>query len=304
MVAVGSVVISVDAELGWGFHDFAEPPMERIEAARDGWRSLVDLFDRFSVPATWAVVGHLFWDDCDGVHPDHPASPDWFSTERTEWADRPDLRFGGTVLEALLGSDVDHDVGSHTFSHVVATEDWVSRQTFAADVEMGVEALERRGIPVQSFVYPRNYVAHRDVLVENDIVTYRGERSLPQSTVGRLAAKLGPAVSSNRVRLVDPFVDEYGLVVVPPSLYLYGFEGSLATVVDRIWTDPMLAHARQGIDRAAMDDGIFHLWLHPNNLIDTPAVDRLATVLAYLDRRRHETSLRVETMADVAHRVT
>ncbi|MFW6003793.1 MAG: polysaccharide deacetylase [Halanaeroarchaeum sp.] len=297
-------MISVDAELGWGFHDVEDPPVDRIEAARDGWRSLVELFERYSVPATWAVVGHLFCDDCDGVHPGHPGSPDWFSAERTVWADRPDLRFGTGVLDALLGSHVEHDVGSHTFSHVVADDEWVTRRTFAADVEMGVEAAERRGIGVETFVYPRNYVAHRDVLAENGFLAYRGPRSLPTSSVGRLATKLGPAVSSRRVRMVDPSIDEYGLVVVPPSLYLYGFEGSLAAFVDRVWTDPMLAHARRGIDRAARTEKIFHLWFHPNNLVDARAVDRLEMVLAYLDRTRHETSLRVETMADVADRLT
>ncbi|MFW5937821.1 MAG: polysaccharide deacetylase [Halanaeroarchaeum sp.] len=301
---MGSVVISVDAELGWGFHDVEEPPMERIEAARQGWRSAIELFDRFSVPATWAVVGHLFYDECDGRHADHPGSPEWFTAEHTRWADRPDLRFGGDVLEELLAADVDHDVGSHTFSHVVVTEDWVSRETFSADVEMAVAAARRRDVDTQSFVYPRNYVDYRDVLADHGIVTYRGERMLPASSVGRLAAKLGPAIDSRRVRLVEPSVDEYGLVAVPPSLYLYGFEGPLANRIDRLWTDPMLAHARNGIDRAAREDGLFHIWFHPNNLVDRGAIDRLEKVLAYLDRSRHDASLRVETMADVSDRLT
>lgn len=304
MVCVGSVVISVDAELGWGFHDVAEPPAERIEAARDGWRSLVGLFERYEVPATWAVVGHLFEEGCDGHHAEHPAAPGWFEAERTRWANRPDLRFGGDVLDALLEADVGHDIGSHTYSHVVATADWVTREVFDADVEMSVEAAERRGVETSSFVYPRNYVARHEVLAENGIRAYRGERNLPDSSVERLVDKLGPAVSPERVRLVEPSVDEFGMVEVPPSLYLYGFEGPVVTVLDRLWTDPMLAHAVRGIDQAADRDGIFHLWFHPNNLVDGFAIDRVASVLSHLDRTRRETDLRVETMADVANRVT
>ena len=144
---MGSVVISLDAELGWGFHDMAEPPSARVEASRSGWRSLVGLFERHDIPATWAVVGHLFEESCDGRHDDHPAAPEWFDAERTRWADRPDLRFGGDVLDALLESDVDHDVGSHTFSHVLATGDRVTRDVFAADVELSVDAAGIAAVP-------------------------------------------------------------------------------------------------------------------------------------------------------------
>jgi peptidoglycan/xylan/chitin deacetylase (PgdA/CDA1 family) len=56
-------VISVDAELGWGFHDI-DPPTSRVEAARTGWKRLAGLFNEYDVPATWAVVGR----QCDEQH--------------------------------------------------------------------------------------------------------------------------------------------------------------------------------------------------------------------------------------------
>jgi len=72
---MGTVVISVDAALGWSSIDRQTPRTRRADAARSGWRTLLDAFDEHELPATWAVVGHLLLDDCDGVHEHHPLAP-------------------------------------------------------------------------------------------------------------------------------------------------------------------------------------------------------------------------------------
>jgi peptidoglycan/xylan/chitin deacetylase (PgdA/CDA1 family) len=300
---MGTVVISVDAELGWGFHDRERVPTERVEAARDGWRRLLALFATYRTPATWAVVGHLLLSDCDGRHADHPTPPGWFARERGAWHDRPDLRFGGDLVDDLLDAAPDHDVGSHTFSHVVASDPRVSRDVLRADVAAGVEIADDHGIDVDSFVFPRNAVGHRDLLAEVGVRTYRGPRRLPPPGPRRALAKLGMAADADRVPLVEPRVDEHGLVEIPPSLYLFGFEGAPNEMVTTAWKDPMLAAARNGIDRAAREDGVFHLWFHPNDVVTDRDADRVERVLSHLDRRRAETDLTVETMRDVADRM-
>lgn len=63
---VGTVVISLDAELAWGVHDLEDPPATRIERARGSWLDLIEPFEAFEIPATWAIVGHLFLEECDG----------------------------------------------------------------------------------------------------------------------------------------------------------------------------------------------------------------------------------------------
>lgn len=66
----------------------------------------------------------------------------------------------------------------------------------------------------------------------------------------------------------------------------------------------MVAMARRGIDDAIEGDGIYHLWLHPNNLLDEGDDARIQAILEHLVQRRRETeSLRIETMGDVADRV-
>lgn len=66
-----SVIISLDAELLWGFDEYDEFPLARVQHGREAWAYLLELFEDADIPATWAVVGHLFFDSCDGVHADH-----------------------------------------------------------------------------------------------------------------------------------------------------------------------------------------------------------------------------------------
>ena len=297
---MGSVVVSVDAELGWGFHDLESPPQRRVESGRRGWRALRELFETHDVPATWAVVGHLMLEECDGRHEDHPAPPGWFDRERAEWADRPDLRFGRELVESVLESSVDHEFGSHSFSHVLFGSSSTSRDLAGAEYVRALEIAAEWGLEPTSFVYPRNDVAHREPLADAGFTAYRGRTPTPEGF--RAAFETGLL---GRSLLVEPVVDEYGLVNVPASLFLFGFEGRARSAAEAVWTDPMVRTARRAIDQAvaADDNRLCHLWLHPNNLTRPRDDERMDAILGYLDRRRRETNLTIETMGEVADRV-
>lgn len=298
VVHVGSVVISVDAELGWGFHDLESPPIRRVEGARIGWQRLASLFEMYRVPATWAVVGHLALDTCDGIHEGHPLSPDWFARERDAWADRSALRFAPELLRELTSSEVAHEIGCHSFSHVIHTD--VQRSVVHAELVASADAFRVQGIEPTSYVYPRNAVAHSDLLAAHGYTAYRGAGDSP-GTARRRARKLMGAVGG-KPPLVEPVVDGDGLVVIPPSLFLFGFEGLARTVVEPVLGDPIVEQAIRGIDRAVESDGVLHLWLHPNDLVTEPAVDRIEAILDHLRQRLDTTALTVETMRDVAAR--
>lgn len=296
----GTVVISVDAELGWGFHDYPSPPMARIEAARSGWNQLLELFECFQIPASWAVVGHLFLDSCDGVHRGHPLAPEWFSRERTLWKDRPEFRYGGGLITNLVRSPVPHDIGCHTFSHVVLDESAVDQAVVEAELNAALKAGQSHDISYDSFIFPRNHIGFRELLVDAGFITYRGVR--PEVEMGHkpTISKSLELLDADRIRIVEPVVDEYGLVELPPSMYLFGVEGILRSIFETIWTDPIVVRAKNGIDRAIEESGIFHMWLHPNNLVTDRDVRRVRTILAYI-AGRSETELSVKTMAEVAH---
>jgi peptidoglycan/xylan/chitin deacetylase (PgdA/CDA1 family) len=302
--SVSSVVFSLDAELAWGFPDFESPPMDRIEAGRDAWAWLLSLFDEYDVPATWAVVGHLFLDDCDGRHADLDAPPGWFDHETGRFAARHDVRFAPDLVDAILDADAAHDVGSHSFSHLLYDDAAISRDAVVADLDRAVDVAAARGIDLESFVYPRNGVAHRDLLADRGFTTYRSRGPVVDGSLERIARKLATVADPSRVPVVEPRVDEYGLVDIPPSLFLFGFEGRPRDVLASVWTDPIVRQATNAIDRAARDGGVCHLWLHPNNVVDQAGRDRLRAIVAHAARRRDDGDVDIETMAAVADRVT
>lgn len=305
---MGTVTLSVDAELGWGWHDLASPPAARIEAARDGWKQLQALFDEFRIPATWAIVGHLLLDECDGRHSDHPAGPDWFDHERGEWQDRRDILFADGLVEDLRSASVDHDIGNHTFSHLPLESPGTSRETARAELERSVEAADARGISLDSFVYPRNKEGHRDLLAEYGFRTYRGRRPTmwldENDALGKVTKVVRGTFPGTGPPVVEPSVDEYGLVNIPASLYLFGFEGPAKTLAKTVYADPIVVKAQRCIDAAADSDEVCHLWLHPNNLIDEGDYLRLRAILSYIDERRQAGDVDVATMTSVAERVT
>ena len=298
---LGTVVVSVDAELGWGFHDLTSPPARRVESARSGWIRLLDLFDTYDLPATWAIVGHLFLTDCDGEHVGHPTPAGWFERELGAWSDRPDLRFGNGLIERVENASVDHELANHSFSHVL----FGAASTSSTMARAEVTATERAaGRSFDTFVFPRNYVGHRQVLADTGVTSYRGRTTtMSGGSLATSAGKLSRAVAGSGAPLVDPVVDEYGLVNVPASMYLFDFEGLPRAATEFVADDPVVTRACRGVDAASRTGRTLHLWLHPNNIIDDRHHRRLERILEYIATKRDNGSVSVDPMGTVASRV-
>jgi len=303
---MGSVIISIDAELAWGFVDFPKLPMHRLQRAREMWMQLNNLLERYEIPATWAIVGHLFLEHCDGRHPDHPAGAEWFRRDPGGTADTDEIWYAPDLIKHVIDADVGHDIGSHSFSHVNFENDDTSRQTAFTELRMCQDIANQWDIEMDSFVFPRNCVGHPDVLREQGFTSYRTTKPemWDQATVIEPVVKLingSPAGATPPT--VTPSLDEHGLVRIPASLFLFGFEGRPRDLLSTVWGDPILRMAKRGIDRAAVTDEHFHIWLHPNNIIDQHGLDRIGAILSYINTLRKDAHLSVKTMQDIATEV-
>ena len=295
---MGTVVLSIDAELAWGFHDLATPPRDRIDGARAGWLTLLDLLDTHRLPATWAVVGHLMLEDCDGRHADHPAPAHWFPCGDGPGWHAPDL------IEAILEARVDHELASHTFSHVQFGADWVTEAVVDAELTRHQELADQWDVPLESFVFPRNDVAFRDRLAANGFSAYRGRkpRRWYERPPIRPFGKGVAAMASSAPPAVEPGIDEYGLVNVPASMDLFGFEGPPKRLLEPFVGDPIVGMTREGVRDVARHGGVLHGWLHPNNLISPAAVDRLDAVFSAIAEARDREGLHVATIGELARK--
>ncbi|GAB7011592.1 polysaccharide deacetylase family protein [Halorubrum trueperi] len=301
---MGTFVLSIDAELGWGRYDDASPPSDRLESGRAGWATLLDLLDTYNVPATWAVVGHLFLPACDRVHATHPAGDEWFARERDEWADRPDLRFAPDLIRAIDDANADHEIGCHSFTHVDFGDDSTTTEIARAELVAALEAAASSPVSaaMTSVAFPNDSVGHRDVLAEWGFTCYRGPAPDRERFAPSLLRRLGDA-TVGPPPIVEPTIDEFGLVNVPASLHLFELDGPARRICERVVGDPAVAAVRRGIDAVTEEDGVFHVWLRPNDLIADEDVERLRTVLAHVAHCRDLAGLEVRTMREVSRRV-
>ncbi|WP_137286471.1 polysaccharide deacetylase family protein [Halorussus salinisoli] len=302
---MGSAVISLDAELAWGFHHYPEPPNDVLRHARGVWGQLCRLFDEYEIPATWAITGHLMLDACRDPHRGHPAG-ERCCTTATDDLPAGKLWFGDGLVDTVASADVDHEIASHGFTHVHFEHESMDRGFAADELAACVEAADARGFDPSSFVFPVNRVEYRDLLADHGFDCYRGHPAgeSDRGPIRRRATKLASGIVGRPAPpVVTPHVDEYGLVDVPASLYLFDFQGVARSILGRVTTDPVVRRAVAGIDAAARSEGVFHMWLHPHDVRGPRDVARLDSILSHVAARRRSHGLRVETMGDVADRV-
>lgn len=312
--APGVFVLSLDTELAWG--NFDAGGLTRYARHYEQYRLVVwrtlELLERYQVPATWAFVGHLMLEGCARGEGGH-AHPEvlrpryrWYPHEwhhldpctdvaRDPWWYAPDL------LERVLRAPVLHEVGTHTFSHIVADDPACTREIFLSQMQACARLHEAWGVHMRSIVYPRNRVAFLDELPGLGIVAYRGrERRWYDGAPGLVArgchlldATLAPTPSTYPLRGLA----QGELVNVPASMFLLPFDG----VRRRIPAASRTAQALRGVRRAAARGELFHLWFHPVNMASDP---RMFTVLERVLRAaaelREQGRLRVLTMEQTA----
>lgn len=284
----------MDCELAWGLAH-RDPPVERVQLmqddssnVRDAYQTLVDLYDTYEVPATWAFVGHLFYSDCGpAAHIDSPniSRVDPFSTRNES-----PLYYGDDVIQSVIDAEVDHDIGGHAFSHAEFTQ--IEESIARAELEAMVSAADEWGVDIESFVYPMNSVAHKHLLSEFGIKVYRN------NTVGSnyiLRRGIRPMLTGDpdfwSIPPVTPTRETGELIMIDSSRLLHE---------ERFcYLHPI--RLRRTFNR--MDDGeIAHFAFHPHDLLNYYQLDRvLERVLRVVAEHRDNGSVKPITMADLSN---
>jgi peptidoglycan/xylan/chitin deacetylase (PgdA/CDA1 family) len=304
-VAPGVFTISFDVELAWG--EFYRGPVgvERLLEARWVFPRLLRLLERHDIRATFAVVGHLLLDGCDG----HPRMPrpslswrpqDWYDADpHTDEAHDP-VWYAPSLIALIRNANPGHDVGSHGFSHIPFDEPGVSIEVARAEVAESSRLLRAAGHEGVSFVFPKNGVHHREVLAEHQFACYRGiERRWHQHS-HPIVRKVGHLLDQ-ALATCPPvgLTERQGLLLeVPSSMLFLSREGIRRYLPLRARVE----RARKGIARAIATGSVFHLWMHSEDLV--PGADlmleALESVLLHVRRRADQGEILVRTMADLA----
>lgn len=266
---VGTFVISLDFELAWGTR--GRPAAAKVgpylDGARDAIRGLLDLFEEFDISATWATVGALLmaqpgaqrrhrmiadsrFDDIPAG--DHLSAPDWYAED---------------ILDDILNCSVPQEIGCHTLTHHYVNTAPEGRQPLADELDLFLELFQELRLPrPRSFIFPKAYQAHFDLLAERDFYAYRGpENRWYESLPGTLPAaglRLIDSVAglTPQVRFCQHY--SHNLWMIPASQFYAPFMG----VGRYVPLQSRVRKAINGLNHAATHGGVYHLWTHPFNM--------------------------------------
>ncbi|MCK6480794.1 MAG: polysaccharide deacetylase family protein [Planctomycetes bacterium] len=309
-----SFVFSVDVEGLWGvfFVERWRGDAAAARGAREAVPAMLRLLDERRLPATFAVVGHLFLDRCergDGrPHPEMPRASypwwpgDWYAHDPcSDEASAPDW-YGRSLVEAIRRSPGGHELASHGFSHAVFDERHMDAAVAAAEFSAARRAAAGAGVEVRSFVYPQNVVGHGPLLAPAGFTCFRApdgdepQRAGPPGGAGRAIRfarhVAGAAPPVGRPRLV------HGVVEIPSSMPIVGAEGIRVLISRRA----RVARARRGLEAARREGAVFHLWTHPHAFAGRGAgvLDSLAATLDDAAALRDRGEIEVATMGSMA----
>ena len=314
----GAFTISIDLELAWGQPDipYRDEELEAVGREREIVRRLCMLFERYSIRATWAVVGHLLMREPavrDAKGRAHPALPrpmvrnevrDWFfqlpAGMDANW-------YAMDLIEAVRAAAPQQEIGSHSFSHLLYDEQTTLHDAVANDLAKARELHRREGLPFDSFVFPRNQVGYRQQLADAGLKAYRGHTPRWQDDFRPAALRrmfnLLTFVLGIPPGTVVPTRDRAtGLVNVPDSMLLMSRNG-LRRLIRR---GNLVRMAGAGLDCAAKSGRTFHLWFHPSNFSHhtEEQLGVLEDILRHAVLLRDKGQLELLTMGDHARRLS
>jgi peptidoglycan/xylan/chitin deacetylase (PgdA/CDA1 family) len=277
----GIFTLSLDFELIWGTLDRGPEAFRRAcerERAHVLQR-LIDLLAEFEISATWCVLGHLFLDSCapknGAKHPEiEPpsylrGSRGWFEEDPCGSEQTDPIFYGRTLVKKIVDCPVPQEIGCHSFSHPDFAATGCSLTTAETELAECRRLARELGIEMTSFAFPRNRVGHLDVLREQGFTCYRGpepvwyEREHGPKMLRRFG-HLIDVLAARRPPVVTPEETIPGLWNLPGSMIYFPMHGHRRYIPAAL----RVARARKGLDAAARDRQVFHLWFHPTNLAD------------------------------------
>lgn len=277
----GTFCISIDTELLWGRRNLdINAFVGYAKKVRTIVKKLLALFDKYEIPATWAIVGKLFLP---------PKAEN-------------DLWHGKDIVDEIA-KHKNQEIACHSFSHILFGDPKCTKENAEAEIKKCVEIAEKNNIKLNSFIFPQNSIGHLDILKQYGFICYRGKDPYwfrkfdPLSKFLQIIdflLCLAPPVSS-------AFVDKTDLVNVPGSMFYVSRWGLRKYLPSFCWT----IKAKKGINKAIKQEKIFHLWFHPITLSGTENdikihLQGLEEVLHYANNLRARGRLDIKAMQEIA----
>lgn len=319
----GCLTISIDFELHWGVlpsYTVAQYK-KNLEGTPYAVEKSLELFQEYSIHATWATVGFLFFENVADLKAHSPADlPDYDNPGMNTYVYLNSLHDeysgGFHFAPELIGKIKDtpnQEIGTHTFSHYFCLEKGQNSEQFKADLNAAITTARRYDIELKSIVFPRdqfnkNYV---NICTELGISNVRGctdhyiyrpkDRKTDKRIDIRILRLLDSYTNITGHHMSKPTVIE-GIVDIPSSRKYRPYAHRIKTLekfkINRI---------KKEMTVAAQNKQTYHLWWHPHNLgnhVDEN-IDQLQEIFQhykYLESHYGMQSLNMSEIGDLLRR--
>jgi peptidoglycan/xylan/chitin deacetylase (PgdA/CDA1 family) len=269
------LIISLDFELHWGVFDaYDDRYNDNILGARLAIPKILELFKKYDIHATWAIVGLLFNEDkSDYVkyqplllpsYEDKRLNPFNCGIGEDEAADK--LHYAHSIIK-LIQEYPNQEIASHSYSHYYCQAKGQTIAEFEEDIKSAVNiAKDKFNINIKSFVFPKNEINqdYLNILNKYSISTYRSN----PNHIG-FSDKYRNTIIGKIFRILDSFIcissyDKTSLVGPHEPKGIIG-NRFLRPYKNKIINIFMLRRIISEMKFSAKHNYNYHLWWHPHN---------------------------------------
>lgn len=309
---VGYFIFSLDTELGTGFFDLDEDrknlfspdgSREREKIAR-----VLALLNEYQIVATWAVVGHIFYKQCEEceICPILEWKGKYKSFEEAYKTSHP-LWYGADVIDMLLAQTTKHEIAFHGYSHEIFDERRMSKEKAEVEIREFIRVASRRGVEAKSIVFPRDKVGHLDIFEKYGFVSYRSEEFLPliirnKYFVGKIIKTLDHILGLTTPPIYDLAEFKTGrLINLIATQHIFGFNRKVDLILDA-WNLSLLRMRRivKAIQKASAQNKVVHIWAHPWEFRTEQDFDKLRYIFEHVAQEVRAGNMQSVTMNEMA----
>jgi len=303
-----TVTLSMEIELAWGGHDLEEFSgyiSKDRKKETETLKELLKICDKLGISFSFDIVGHLLLDNCSGHHDGgHPDG--WFDADPGTNTNIDPEFYAPDLLEMILNADTDHEVCTHTFSHLLC--DRVSEKIINWELQKEKDLhSDVSGNGPHSMVPPRHRSVRNGLLQKNGIKTVRKPipgYSIPENKMSEYIWKLTRTHPVKEPIRVDGVLETY--CTPHPSLtapYLSNgrcpphpaFRIIPRSVRQKIHKKYLI----DGLERSIAADSYIHFWTHLYNLSNSEQMHPVKFFLQYLSERIDNGQTEIKTMAEL-----
>jgi len=323
LAAKGTFSLCIDVELAWGTVHRRRIDLEKLtgicKKARDIFDPLRGLLEKYEVPATWAILGHIMLDHCECIngkpHSDMPRAnypwlkEDWYRYDPCSSMEVAPQWYGKDIVDRLVNyvknSKLPHDVACHSFSHQMFGDTGCSREVAEAEIRKCIELFKREyDLTPKVFTFPRDYVGHVDVLKDNGFIAYRD--TIPKLYPCLYLQKSFSTCLKTSLSLFAQALSYYILwpphVVEPKNVGgLWAVPGCLAYGEKRMIPFRLVTlKAMQGVKKSVKEGKIFCLNTHLIEFaLNNIALQDLEKILLYVSKEKNRGVLLIKTIRQI-----